>query len=442
MSINRHRRRPLYAQLRWFTQLRWLAAAGVIVGGFVDHRFAIFGAEKEILAVGVIIGAYNAVLTLLLPRVNRLTLLAMAQLLLDMVCLTMLITWTGGVRSPLIGFFVFHMVFASLLLRTATAYASAVAACVLIACGLALSHKWPGSRVDELLLVGMQLTLILTVMLTNRITLDLRNHRRRLMKQNRRVRAMTHELRRQQEALVQHEKMVAMGQMAAGVTHEITNPLASIDSVLQLALRRPERVRPEMMQTLREQVARISQIIQQMKSFAHPQESQFQRMRINDVVEQALTMLNFDRRLKSVEIRREFDACGEAIPLLAQALQQVLVNLIINALDAMAACEHPLLIIRTRRSEGCWTIDVIDNGHGVAPANMQRLFEPFFTTKPLGKGTGLGLSISYSLMQKQGGSISVRSQEGKGTTFTFRVPLDAARTHQSIHGQAESAAPR
>jgi signal transduction histidine kinase len=110
------------------------------------------------------------------------------------------------------------------------------------------------------------------------------------------------------------------------------------------------------------------------------------------------------------------------IELQPQAIQQVVVNLIVNALDAVAEAPEPKITVRTeRRADNC-LIEVIDNGHGIKPEHLARLFEPFFTTKPVGQGTGLGLSISYSLVQKQGGHITVKSQPGRGTAFTVRLP--------------------
>jgi len=417
---------PLLAQLRWFILLRWLATAAVISGAAFELRVHWFGGiGARILVVGTIIAVYNLLLSLVLPNVSKkrvLRRLALAQLLLDIIALAALVAWTGGIRSPLIAFFVFHMVFASLLLTELTALLSAAAACAVIAGALALTQKWPDNRADGLAAAGLLITLVLTVMLTNRITRDLRAQRRRLVRKNRRIRAMTRQLRRHQQALVQHEKMVAVGRMAAGVTHEIANPLASMDSLLQLIQRRPERVNPQTIQTLRDQVQRINQIIQQMKDFAHPTDMRCATAPLNDIVEQAIDMVRFDPRFKSVEVKREFDLAAGSIALLPQALEQVLVNLFSNALDAMSTTPSPVLTIRTQRRESCCVIDVIDNGQGIEAKHMPRLFEPFFTTKPVGKGTGLGLSISYSLMQKQGGSISVRSQSQHGTTFTLRLP--------------------
>lgn len=422
---------PLFAQLAWFIRLRWLAALVVIVGAWVDHHWLHYYPtySAQILLAGIAIAFYNGLLWWTLramahQRGRRWVLISLtwAQLLLDMTCLTLLILWTGDIRSPLTPFIVLHMVFASLLLPTAMAYAGAVVVIGVYLAALQLAGHFPTERTEVLLTIGRMITLLTTVHLANHITLGLRRQRRRLIKQNRRIREMTRQLKLQHKALIQQEKMAAMGQMAAGVTHEIANPLASMDGLLQLLQRKPDRIRPEAVQTLREQIERINQIIQQMKTFAHPADMQQQTADLNEVVEQSIHILRFDARLKSVQIDRQYAPDAGSLTFLPQALQQVLVNLIVNAFDAMAQTEKPTLTIRTARQEEWCVVEVTDNGAGIAPQNMGRLFEPFFTTKPVGKGTGLGLSISYSLVQKQGGSITVRSQEGAGTSFTIRLP--------------------
>jgi signal transduction histidine kinase len=424
----------LLPQLLWFIRLRWIAGFVVVLLSVADQRWLNwFAYSGRGVMLGLAILVYNLALQLVVrslatqrrPREAWL-LVAWVQLLLDLTCLTLLTMWTGGVTSPVSRFFVFHMVFASLLLPRTMAYGSAGAAVVMIGAGLRLTEQWPVTRSDKLLLLAQALTLLLLVYVANNVTRGLRRQRRRLWRQNQQIRQITRQLRRQQEALVQHEKMVAMGQMAAGITHEIANPLASMDSLLQLAQRKPEKLKPELLDTLRQQVSRIDQIIQQMKAFAHPRDAQQQSVNVNEVVEHALTMLRFDTRLKSVAVEKRFGADIGLTTFSPQALQQVLVNLIINAVDAMAGVEHPRLIIHTERRPGLCLIELSDNGHGIRREHMARLFEPFFTTKPVGKGTGLGLSISYSLVQKQGGTIAARSEVGKGTTFTIRLPITRA----------------
>jgi C4-dicarboxylate-specific signal transduction histidine kinase len=233
---------------------------------------------------------------------------------------------------------------------------------------------------------------------------------------------MSRRLKAQQDAMIQHEKMVALGQMAAGVAHEITNPLASMDSLLELMQRHPERDVPDRVATLREQARRIKQIMQQMTTFAHPSQGRSRTVGVNDVVEAALEMVRFDQRIRPVEIERRFSPQANDVQVESHAMEQVVINLVLNALDAMDGSRGPRLILRTARDADGGLIEVSDNGHGIAPQHLSRLFEPFFTTKPVGKGTGLGLAISYSLVRRLGGRIEVTSEIGKGATFTVRVP--------------------
>ncbi len=371
---------------------------------------------------------YNCILWLLAHRLisapGRRVLLALSwvQILLDLGCLTVVTVHTGGLASPALGFFVFHMVFASLLLPQAMAFGGAALAAVMMSGGLLVTRRWPETRGDQLLLLGWIVTLLLTVYLANHITRRLRRQRRRLVFQNRRIRGMSKRLWRQQQAMIQHEKMAALGQMAAGVAHEIANPLASMGSLLDLFQRHPERIKAESVHSLREQVDRINQIIQQMKTFAHPGETERQTLPLNDVVEGALRMVRYDARIARVQVDRQLSPSAAAVRVRPRALQQVLVNLILNSLDAMADVPKPQLTLQTGCGDGWCTVQIRDNGHGIRPEHMDQLFEPFFTTKPVGKGTGLGLSVSYALVRRLGGRIEVQSQPGQGASFTIHLP--------------------
>lgn len=414
----------LLGQLSWFVSLRWGAGAAVIAGSLVDLAWGHWYPQALWMAVlGGAILLYNLALWLAVSRApggrGALLGLAWVQILLDLACLTLLVMWTGAVSSPLLGFFVFHMVFASLLMPRVMAYAAALAAITMMALGLHLGGYWPTPREHLPLLAGWVITLLLTVFLANHITQAFRRQRRRLRK-------LTRQMRRQQRAMVQHEKMVALGQMAAGVAHEIANPLASMDGLLQLTQRNPERLKPEVIVTLREQVQRIHQIIQLMKGFAHPAEMPMQLVAVNEVVDQALQMLRFDPRMKQVRVERQLSPDAGTLRLVAQAVQQVLVNLIINALDAMEQTPEPRLTIRTSRREAWCEVEVGDNGPGIPPEYRERVFEPFFTTKPIGKGTGLGLAISHSLVDRQGGRITIKSSPGQGTNFIVHLPVNPA----------------
>jgi len=434
---------PLLAQLRWFIRLRWVAGLAVIFGAVADLQWLHWYPQTmQFVLVGAGILAYNTLLFVLMrwpprrlagspesPSSAWLATVSWMQILLDMACLTLLTLWSRGVHSPLLGFYVFHMVFASLLLPRRMAYGGASAAILMIVGGLGLTSQWPEHLHAWLILAGWAVTLLLTVYLTSQITQSLRLQRRRLARQNRRISVMSRRLRDQQQAMIQHEKMVALGQMAAGIAHEIANPLASMDSLLEVMQRHPERDRPEKIGSLRQQAMRIKQIIQQMTAFAHPLQVRERLVGVNAVVEAAMGMISFDPRIREVKIESHLAPQAADVHVDSHSMEQVIVNLVLNALDAMEGTPEPRLAVRTD-CDGQWcSIAVSDNGHGIAPEHVDHLFEPFFTTKPIGKGTGLGLAISYSLVRRLGGRIDVQTAVGKGSTFTIRWPVAAAGSY-------------
>ncbi|MCA9285377.1 MAG: PAS domain S-box protein, partial [Phycisphaerales bacterium] len=525
-------------ELRWLVRLRWL------VGGAVTAVAAIALAATEwsgpylvALAMGAAILAYNLPIWVVLRRPSErldrpvlLPVLAWIQIGLDLVCLAAATTLTGGADSPILGFFVLHMVISSLLLAPLSAYLAALLAVGLLAAGLWMTDQWPADRQAALLLAGWGVVLLLTVFLTSQITADLRGRDLALREQHQKLQAVLHTaadgiitidhrgvilstnpaadhlfgyepgsllgrnvsvlmpddirvehdqyirnyletgkakiigigrevvgrardgreipldlsvsevpldrgmlftgfvrdiserkraqeelenlnrtLQRQQQAMIQNEKMAAMGQMAAGIVHEISNPLASMDSVLQLVQRHPERLNDQTTGVLREQVKRIHRIVRQLTDFAHPNETAWETRDLNEVVAGAMEMMRFDRRLKRVAVDCRLDPSSGAVRVMAYALQQVLVNMVLNALDAMAEVESPQLLVSTRRREDWCVIEIQDNGHGIAAEHLPHVFEPFFTTKPEGKGTGMGLASVYGTVKRHGGFIEVRS---------------------------------
>jgi signal transduction histidine kinase len=443
-------------------RLRWLAAPVVIAGGIAEGLLLRwYGTGPWIALAGFLLLLANAAFYLALPRVApparplpfrqrkpRLYALAWAQILSDLLCLTALVALTDGINSPVRGFFVFHMVFASLLLPTSMAFAVAAIAIVLVETALFLLEGT--KRTPPLLAVsfGWDLTLLATVYLASVIVGRLRRQRRRLLRQNARIRRLAHKLRRQQEGLIQQEKMVTMGQMAAGVAHEVANPLASMDGLLQLMERRPDRVTADNLARLREQILRINTIVRQLTTLAHPRAQggtggsgagggageEFVQANLNDIVTHTLDVLRFDRRLKNIKVEKHLDPALPNIRMQPGALEQVIMNLVINAVDAMenvAPPATPTLTITTiplpRGPDASPAIElrIADNGTGVPPDLRDRLFEPFFTTKPVGKGTGLGLSISLTVLRRHHGTVTLESPPPNaptGTVFIITLP--------------------
>jgi len=234
-------------------------------------------------------------------------------------------------------------------------------------------------------------------------------------------------LKRSRIEMAQREKMVAIGQMASGIAHEIGNPLASLSSVAQyLARKLTKHEDKEHLLMIENQVDRISTILKRMLSLSRPATSEYKWADVNAAIENTLALVRFDKRARSVEIRSTPNSDLPMVWLNPLHFEQVLLNITINALDAMAAktepCRHVLTIEREFRGDMI-EIRISDTGIGMAPDVCRRAFESFFTTKEIGKGTGLGLFISYNLINEIDGAIHLDSRPGEGTTVTIRVPI-------------------
>lgn len=259
---------------------------------------------------------------------------------------------------------------------------------------------------------------------------DLTEHKKLesdLLERTEEVTAINEMLKMSRVEMAQREKMVAIGQMATGIAHEIGNPLASLSSVAQyLGRKLTGREEKENLQLIKHQVNRISNILKRMLSLSRPATAQYKWVDVNEVIDNTLSLVRFDRRVQSVKIE---NVSVEDLPMVwlnPQLLEQVLLNLFINALDAMSAkeceAEHRLGVTRELR-DGRIEIRVSDTGIGMNPDVCRRAFESFFTTKEIGKGTGLGLFISYNLISEVDGSISLESKPGDGTTVVIRIPI-------------------
>ena len=252
----------------------------------------------------------------------------------------------------------------------------------------------------------------------------------------------TEELRRTQDGLVQAAKLAALGQMSAALAHELNQPLTALRmqlGSLQL-LQRSGRAADmaEALEQVDALVARMSALTGHLKTFARNSPGGLrEHLHLAPVVERALQLLA--PRLRGAAVRVELavdpraEVLGEAI-----RVEQVLVNLLDNALDACADQPAPCVCISTRRDGDSWALSVADNGGGIDPQHLPSLFDPFFTTKPVGEGLGLGLAISYGILRDLGGSLQAANGE-QGAIFTLRLPaVDAA-----LHGDArrEGASP-
>ena len=247
-----------------------------------------------------------------------------------------------------------------------------------------------------------------------------------------RLERINRELLETQERLVRSARLASMGELAAGVAHEINNPLAGVLTYIKLMRKKvetPPSPIPDLqkfsdyLHTIEEETTRVSEIVKSLLEFARPSEPVMAKISAVEIVKKALFLIGHQLRLQNIEIHEQYESNLPDVKADLRQIQQVLLNLLINAAQAMP--EGGRIIVRAQKcSDGPFLdLQVEDSGTGIAPENVHKIFDPFFTTKSAQKGTGLGLSTAYSIMVKHGGTIQVTSQAGKGTVFTVRLPI-------------------
>jgi PAS domain S-box-containing protein len=236
------------------------------------------------------------------------------------------------------------------------------------------------------------------------------------------------ERRRMESRVIQSEKLAAVGQLAAGVAHEINNPLAAILANAQLLrrdLHSEDEGIEESLRLIEIASTRAVRVVQNLLSFARKDNGELAWISINQSLEKALALLNHEIVSRGVQVETNL---AEDLPEFfgsPENLESVWVNLLLNAMDAMPQGEGRLMI-RSWLGDETLYVGIRDNGHGISPEHLPHIFEPFFTTKGPGKGTGLGLSLCYQIVRQHGGNIQVESQPGEGTEFIVSLPLKLA----------------
>jgi len=233
------------------------------------------------------------------------------------------------------------------------------------------------------------------------------------------------EQRKLQARLLHQEKMAAFGLLAAGVAHEMGNPLSSIEAQLQLL--EPEDLTPDassVVTTVRQEVGRLGRTLRELVDFARRRRDEATLVSVQSVVADALRLVRHDRRMRHVSVREEFDPETPPVFLIEDHLMQVVLNLLLNALDAMP--EGGTLRVEAGSAGGQVALRLHDTGTGMDRAVLSRCFEPLFTTKEPGRGTGLGLSICRDIVRAAGGDIELHSAPGRGTTAVVTLPASAA----------------
>lgn len=241
------------------------------------------------------------------------------------------------------------------------------------------------------------------------------------------------EQKKLEQQLIHAQKMESMGLLAAGLAHEVGNPLASISSLVQVIQRtNKDEFTNQKLELIKSQINRISKIIRDLVNFSRQSTYELQSTDINKVLKSAIEIARVSKKAKGINFIEEYDSEIPVLYLVPDQLQQVFLNILINAIDALCidanrmvyANSNPQIISKTYKDENRVYISISDNGIGIPDSAIDKIFDPFYTTKKVGEGTGLGLWVSYNIIKSFQGEIQVNSIEGEGATFTIILPIN------------------
>jgi len=447
----------LLARLQWLVKLRWLFLLGL--GAVLFFATKVFALEMNLILLLVIAGAvsfYNLGFYLLHLYIRPknvkkttyrgLRIEANLQIGLDLLALILLIHFSGGIENPFIFFFVFHMILGSILLTGRDIWFQAVFAVSILFSLLALSyfkiinhyhiqgfaieHLWTNVPYILAGVVSFSATIFMAVYMTNSISRSLRNRskelfvtKNRLEEKSQELEKVNRELIRQQNLLVQSEKLVSLGKLSAGIAHELNNPLTGVLSFshfIKDACSANAQVQHDVDTVIRE-AERCKKIIKGLLDFARQSQPEKKRDDVVQVLNKTIVLLENHKDFKNIHIAKEFPEKLPPIMFDVDQIQQVFMNLIVNAQEAMP--KGGTLHISAALNQNGDQIEVkfCDPGIGIGEKNLKEIFDPFFTTKE--GGTGLGLSISLGIIENHGGKLEVISSPHEGSTFVVKLPI-------------------
>ena len=228
-----------------------------------------------------------------------------------------------------------------------------------------------------------------------------------------------------QKQMAQADKLASIGELSSGIAHEINNPLGIILGYTQLLLRSedPRSNRYNDLKTIEKHVQSCKAIVEDLLNFARTSSPQKEKLDVHAVIEDVIGFVRHHSNLETIQIETRFAPKLPPVLMDEKKIKQVLINLLMNAIHAVDRKGTIEITTGMNDTASRVTVEVADDGHGIAEQDLPRIFDPFFTTKPTGEGTGLGLSVSYGIIKGHGGNITVKSEKGRGAAFTLSLPL-------------------
>jgi signal transduction histidine kinase len=427
----------LLTQVQWFNRLRVVVAASVVwLTALATHALDLVAHPTPLYMLGGALFAIDCVYFAIYPSLARRPLPAVRrhvylQIGVDLVVLTGLLHFAGGITNPLALFYLFHAFLAALALSTGAGAIVAVASLALLTLlgaserlGWLPHHPLPLGLFDLfaieplgfwLLWFAYAVTLAFSVYFLATIVDRLRRNERQLVRLGRH--------------LALSEKLASVGTLAAGVSHEINNPIGVITNKVQILRYRisdgdaRERLLAEL-DVIDKHVRRIAKITAGLLTFSRETPFELRPLDLGDLLREAADLVKVPFRTAEVDLQLASPAMPMPIVLgSANHLLQVLINILLNAKDASPRGGVVEMHAAVLGDEAA--IEIVDHGHGIDPQHLPKIFLPFFTTKDVDKGTGLGLAISHGIVERHDGRLEVESEPGRGTTF--RVVLPARR---------------
>ena len=415
-------------RIRRVVWIRWWGIIGLLVMTALARWLLKLDVSLTIVGLAAIALAGTNVYAMYVVRAGTLyPPLALILILVDMAALTVVLFFSDGLRNPFFTLYFFHIVLARILLPTRVGYAIIALTTVLflfLFLAPELRRLGPAEGIFAykyfLHVAGTPISFVLTALCTaylvNMLILDLRNRDSQYQEERDRRR--------------QTEKLAALGQLAGGVAHEINTPLGTIGMAAEDSLSQIERGEVDTrelrdtLEVIRDQTKRCSAITRGLLSLSRQTELQCARIELRALVQETVDLLRHRAGDVNIRVRTEDPLPpAQADP---NAVRQILVNLILNALDAVEDRPQADVEVACHGVDGVPAIDVLDNGDGIPEQDQDRIFDPFFTTKDVGRGTGLGLAISYGLARDMNGGLELVDGGPGHCCFRLRLPLESA----------------